>query len=52
MTLVILSISPLLFGVALIFTKIVAYITTNELKSYAKAGRNIFSSEHIFKGLR
>ena len=39
LTLVILSISPLLFIVAIIFTKVVAYLTSNELKSYAKAGK-------------
>nr|QUF59435.1 ATP-binding cassette transporter Abcb1-2 [Brachionus angularis] len=38
LTLVILSISPILFICAVIFTKLVDVLTKNELTSYAKAG--------------
>nr|UOU03320.1 ATP-binding cassette subfamily B1-2 [Brachionus rubens] len=38
LTLVILALSPILFICALIFTKMVAKLTKDELKSYAKAG--------------
>jgi ABC-type multidrug transport system fused ATPase/permease subunit len=38
LTLIILALSPLLFASSLIFTKMLAYLTQNELNSYAKAG--------------
>jgi ATP-binding cassette subfamily B (MDR/TAP) protein 1 len=38
LSLVILSVSPLLFIIAAVFTKLVGVLTNNELKSYAKAG--------------
>jgi ABC-type bacteriocin/lantibiotic exporter with double-glycine peptidase domain len=38
LTLVILSISPLLFISSLMFTQLTSVLTSSELKSYAKAG--------------
>ncbi|CAF0950412.1 unnamed protein product [Brachionus calyciflorus] len=49
LTLVILSLSPLLFISAIMFTKIAQVLTSNELKSYAKAGA---VAEEVFTAIR
>ncbi|CAF4804378.1 unnamed protein product, partial [Rotaria sp. Silwood1] len=49
LTLVILSVSPLLFGSAYIFTRITATMTSQELKAYAKAGA---IAEEVFSSIR
>lgn len=49
MTLVILSLSPILFALSFIFTKIVESLTKNELKSYANAGS---VAEEVFSSIR
>ena len=49
LTLVILSISPLLFISALLFSQLTSVLTSNELKSYAKAGA---IAEEVFTAIR
>ena len=49
LTLVILSLSPILFALSFIFTKIVESLTKNELKSYANAGS---VAEEVFSSIR
>nr|UOU03319.1 ATP-binding cassette subfamily B1-1 [Brachionus rubens] len=49
LTLVIMSLSPLLFISAIMFTKIAQVLTSNELKSYAKAGA---VAEEVFSSIR
>ncbi|CAF1309030.1 unnamed protein product, partial [Rotaria sordida] len=49
LTLVILSVSPLLFLSAVIFTKITATMTSQELHAYAKAGA---IAEEVFSNIR
>ncbi|RNA33916.1 Multidrug resistance 1 [Brachionus plicatilis] len=49
LTLVILSLSPLILASAIMFTKIAQVLTSNELKSYAKAGA---VAEEVFSAIR
>lgn len=49
LTLVILSLSPILFICAVLFTKIAESLSKNELKSYAKAGA---VAEEVFAAIR
>ncbi|CAF3699259.1 unnamed protein product [Rotaria socialis] len=49
LTLVILSVSPVLFFSAVLFTKITATMTSQELKAYAKAGA---IAEEVFGSIR
>nr|AEQ19307.1 p-glycoprotein [Brachionus orientalis]AEQ19309.1 p-glycoprotein [Brachionus orientalis] len=49
LTLVILSLSPLIFASAIMFTKIAEVLTSNELKSYARAGA---VAEEVFTAIR
>nr|QUF59436.1 ATP-binding cassette transporter Abcb1-3 [Brachionus angularis] len=49
LTLVILSISPLLFCSSFLFTKLTGILTSNELKSYASAGA---VAEEVFSAIR
>ncbi|CAF1046776.1 unnamed protein product [Rotaria sordida] len=49
LTLVVLSVSPILFGGAVILVQIIAKATSEELKSYAKAGA---VAEEVFSSIR
>lgn len=49
LTLVILSLSPILFCCAVVFTKIAESLSKNELKSYATAGA---VAEEVFTAIR
>ena len=49
LTLVILSLSPLIFVLSFVFTKIAESLTKNELKSYANAGS---IAEEVFSSIR
>jgi len=49
LTLVILSVSPLLFVTSVMFAQIAEALSTNELKSYARAGA---VAEEVFSSIR
>lgn len=49
LTLVILAVSPLLFISSVLFTKLTSFLTTKELKSYARAGA---VAEEVFTAIR
>ena len=49
LTLVILSVSPLLFVTSVLFAKLAEALSTNELKSYARAGA---VAEEVFSSIR